>query len=351
MKQLFLLISVLMLITCKDTLAPVADNAIQPKVITQSTPNDTDDPAIWVNSLRPEHSLILGTDKEAKIGGLYAFNLQGKIVNKVYPLDRPNNVDVAYHIRLNDTLVDIAVVTERNAQKVRIYSLPDLTPIDNGGINVFEDDDMRAPMGIATYRNPDNEETYIIVGRKEGKSGEYLYQYKLKESDGYLTGELVRKFGNYSGKKEIEAIAVDNELGYVYYSDETAGVRKYYADPNKGNEELAFFAQDDAKRDHEGIAIYKKNKTSGYILVSDQQANHFLVYKREGEINNPNMHKLIAKIPVSTIECDGADAINFNFGQGFEKGLFVAMSNGKVFQLYDWQTIEKAIAEFKVKDN
>ena len=56
-----------------------------------------------------------------------------------------------------------------------------------------------------------------------------------------------------------------------------------------------------------------------------------------------NDHQLIAKIPVSTIECDGADAVNFNFGTVFPKGFFVAMSNGKVFQLYDWQIIQNEI--------
>ena len=62
-----------------------------------------------------------------------------------------------------------------------------------------------------------------------------------------------------SVEKEIEAIAVDNELGYVYYSDEQAGVRKYYADPEMGNEQLASFTKR-CKRDHEGIAIYKKDE-------------------------------------------------------------------------------------------
>ncbi len=48
-----------------------------------------------------------------------------------------------------------------------------------------------------------------------------------------VKGTLVRKFGLFSGKKEIESIAVDDALGYVYYSDEGYGVRKYYADPSK----------------------------------------------------------------------------------------------------------------------
>lgn len=328
--------------SCTQKLAKVASNAIKPTVTTEPTPNDTDDPAIWVNPTDPTKSLILGTDKEMG-GGLYVYNLEGKIVNKFIGMQRPNNVDIAYGLEINDKKVDIAVVTERKAKTIRVFSLPDLKPIDNGGILIFEGEAEQEGMGIALYTHSQND-IQAIVGRKSGPSGSYLWQYKLKgNTDGSVSAEVIRKFGTYSGKKEIEAIAADNELGYVYYSDETMGVRKYYADPAKGNEELAFFAQNDVKRDHEGIAIYKKDAKTGYILLSNQQKNTFLVYKREGSKENPNEHKLIAEIPVSTVECDGADAVNVNFGGKFPQGFFVAMSNGRVFQIYDWRILQEWI--------
>lgn len=337
--------------SCGDKLAPVLENAIQPVVITEPTPNDTDDPAFWIHPTDVSKSLIIGTDKEVG-GGLYVYDLDGKIVNKFIDMQRPNNVDVAYGLDINGVKTDIAVTTERKNHTIRIFSLPDLKPIDNGGIPIFEGetgDKERDGMGIALYTKVIDSvttEIHAIAGRKTGPSGTYLWQYKLSGNpDGTVSGEVIRKFGTYSGKKEIEAIAVDNELGYIYYSDETAGVRKYYADPEKGNEEIAFFAQNDAKRDHEGIAIYKKDEKTGYILVSNQQKNTFLVYKREGEANNPHEHKLIAEVPVSTIECDGADAINVNFGSKFPNGIFVAMSNGNVFHIYDWRTVQQWIDE------
>ena len=78
-------------------------------------------------------------------------------------------------------------------------------------------------------------------------------------------------------------------------------------------------------------------------MVSDQQANNFIVYKREGESTNPHEHQMIAKIPFSTVECDGADAVNFNFGKTFPNGVFVTMSNGNVFHYYDWNIIQTEI--------
>ena len=338
-----------LLFSCGDKLAPVLSNAIEPDVITEQTPHDTDDPAIWIHPEDASKSLIIGTDKEVG-GGLYVYDLNGKILNQFIDMERPNNVDVAYGIILNGKKTDIAVTTERKAHKIRIFSLPDLKPIDNGGIEIFvgeKGEDERDGMGLALYTKQIDSlttEIYAIVGRKTGPSGSYLWQYKLSDDGtGNVKGEVVRKFGSFSGKKEIEAIAVDNELGYVYYSDETVGVKKYYADPEKGNEELAFFAQKDAKSDHEGIAIYKKDATTGYILVSNQQRNTFLVYPREGSNGNPDEYKLMAEIPVSTIECDGADVSSLNFGRKFPNGFLVAMSNGMVFHLYDWNKIQALI--------
>jgi 3-phytase len=131
-------------------------------------------------------------------------------------------------------------------------------------------------------------------------------------------------------------------MGFVYCSDEQSGMRKYYADPAKNdNTELAFFGQNDFKSDNEGIAIYKKTDTTGYILVSNQQKNTFVVYSREGSKNNVNEHQKIAEFPTSTIECDGADATSINLGEKFPRGMLVAMSNGMTFHYYDWNIIQK----------
>ncbi len=348
-------LAICLLTSCGDRLASVAPNALKPTIITEPTEHDTDDPAFWIHPTDPTKSLVIGTDKEVG-GGLYLYDLEGKIVNKFLDMQRPNNVDVAYGLDINGVKTDIAVITERKANTIRIFSLPDLKPIDNGGIPIFEGEqgeDERDGMGIALYTqkiDSTSSTIYTIVGRKTGPSGTYLWQYKLAaDQNGIVHGEVVRKFGTYSGKKEIEAIAVDNELGYVYYSDETAGIRKYYADPARGNEELAFFGQQDALRDHEGIAIYKKEDGAGYILVSDQQKNSFLVYDRAGTASDPHAHILLSEIPVSAVECDGADAINLNLGPKFPEGMLVAMSNSRIFHYYDWRIIQEWIDHNPVK--
>ena len=327
----------------KNTNANKADSVVKPLYTTEPVEFDTDDPAIWVNKQDPSKSLVIGTDKDEN-GGLYVYDLKGKIIRDkvVKGIKRPNNVDIAYGLKLGGKMVDIAVLTERMTHKIRIYSLPDMKPLDNGGIEVYkgETNEMyRDLMGIALYTTPSGQ-IHAIVGRKTGPTtGDYLWQYLLEDDgSGTVKATLIRKFGNFSGKKEIEAIAVDNELGYIYYSDEQHGVHKYYADPAKGNKELALFAKDGFTEDHEGISIYKTSDSTGYILVSDQSANQFKVYSREGA-KNANDHPLITSIKTSTNQSDGSDIVSIPLNNDFKHGLFVAMSDNKTFQYYRWEDL------------
>jgi 3-phytase len=318
--------------------------AIKPVIVTEPVLFDTDDPAIWINPADPAKSLIIGTDKNSE-GALYVFDLEGKIVkDKVARgLKRPNNVDIAYGLMLNGKPTDIAITTERMTHKLRIFSLPDMKPVDNGGIDVFVGEsgfEYRDLMGIGIYTTK-NGKMYAVVGRKNGpKDGGYLWQYLLQDDgSGHVKASLVRKFGKYSGKKEIESIAVDNELGYIYYSDEQVGVRQYYADPEKGDKELAMFGTSGFKADHEGISIYKLTDKTGYILVSDQGANRFQIFSREGTKGNPFEHKLLKIANVAAQESDGSDVTAIPLNSTFKHGIFVVMSNDKTFHYYRWEDI------------
>ncbi|WP_337059026.1 phytase [Elizabethkingia meningoseptica] len=311
---------------------------IRPVIVTEPVNFDSDDPAIWVNPQDPAKSLVIGTDKDIN-GGLFVFDLNGKIQKDlaVTGLKRPNNVDIAYGIMLNGKKTDIAVTTERFTHKLRIFSLPDMKPVDNGGIPVFEGqtgEGERDLMGISLYTDSKGK-IYAIAGRKTGpQDGSYLWQYLLSDSGkGYVEGKLVRKFGHYSGKKEIESIAVDNENGYVYYSDEQYGVRKYYADPSKGNQELDVFAKTGFTEDHEGISIYKTGSKKGYILVSDQGANKFHIFRREGK------NTLLKIVKVLANKSDGSDMVSIPLNNTFKHGLFVVMSDDKTFHYYRWEDI------------
>lgn len=313
------------LVACKSSL-PV----VKPTLVSQKTPHDTDDPAIWINKANPEQSIIFGTDKDEVNGGVYAFDLDGKIIESksLTNVSYPNNVDIEYGFALNDsTQVDIMMFTEREKHQIRLYSVPDMIPLDNGGFPVFEDEsdtELKRPMGISIYKNPKDQAFYAIVSRKNGPTQGYLYQYKLDAGTQGVTATLVRKFGTFSGQKEIEAIAVDDALGHVYYSDEGVGIRKFHADPAQGDEQIAIFGSEHFKDDIEGIAIATYNDGSGYLIVSNQQDHSFNIFKR-GD------NSFVKTINLGTKETDGCDVTTQALGSKYPNGLFVSMNDEKDF--------------------
>lgn len=308
------------------------NNVIRPDIITEQVPYDSEDPAIWINKDDPSKSIIFGTDKNTS-GAIYAFGLDGKIIHEktIKGLKRPNNIDIAYNVKLSDDLKsDILVVTERERTQLRIFAIPSMAPVDGGELPVFEGepDDYAQPMGVAFYTSPIDNSVYIIVSRKKGPVSNYLFQYKVVPGDTNLSLQLVRKFGNFSDKQEIEAIAVDNELGYIYYADEDHCIRKYYAEPGKGNKEVGCFGQGVFKHDIEGLALVKFDGDEGYLLASNQQNGSFSVFSRKE-------NEYLKELYLGTKDTDGCDAVNMYLNEVFNTGIFVAMNNSRNYYFYE----------------
>jgi 3-phytase len=325
---------------------------------TEPVTNDADDPAIWIHPQSPELSLIIGTDKEAAPGGaLVVFDLNGKTLQRIGPLNRPNNVDVRSRVATgHGEFIDVAVTTERFGRCLRVYRIDPATRRLNeisgtGGLPVFAGQEGEAgePMGIALYHRPADGALFAITGRKTGPSGSYLWQYRLEfAADGAVKGTKVREFGNYSGRKEIEAIVADDELGFVYYADEGHGIHKYAANPDgpDSNTELAVFAQSGFQGDHEGLAVLPTSATTGYLIATDQidGSSRYFLFPREGQPGQPHQHPVIAVFQGNADATDGIEATAAPLGPGFPHGLFVAMnSSGRNFLLYSWKDVASAL--------
>lgn len=321
------------MVACEKKLPP-----IDPDVITERVKYDTDDPAIWVNPENPAESIVFGTDKNTD-GAIYAFDLNGKVIEEktIRGIKRPNNVDLRYGLKLNDSVtVDVLAFTERERGMLRLFSVPDMNPLDGGGYPVFTEEtvpDFKSPMGVSLYKSYPEGIIYAIVGRKSGPDDNYLHQYKFQADSTGVKAVLVRKFGKFSGKKEIEAIAVDDENGHVYYSDEGECIRKYGADPSAGNDELACFGGNYFKEDIEGIAIAKNTDGSGYIIVSDQQKGQFNIFSRKE-------NTFVKAVNLNTVETDGCDVVTIPLNDVFSEGLFVAMNDDGTFYFYDYAKLQ-----------
>ena len=223
----------------------IASVHVKALLATDPVQTDADDPAVWVHPSSPGKSLVLGTNKvEAPFGSLYVFGLDGKTRQVVTNLDRPNNVDVEYGFRAGKSRFDIAVVTERKARRLRIFRFDKQGTLhDVSGKTALarsEKPEENEPMGVGLYREKVTGKVFAIISPKNGPETGYLHQYelvwdaRLKRID----TKLIRRFGIFSGKKEIESVCVDDELGLVYYSDETVATRKYSVAPNAPDEQI-----------------------------------------------------------------------------------------------------------------
>ena len=318
--------------------------------------HDPDDPAIWVHPTAPERSLVLGTVKvAAPDGGIAVFGLDGGLRQLVTGIDRPNNIDVEYGFELGGRTMDIAVITERYQRRLRVFSVAaDGSGIsDIGVIPVLEGQqgENQAPMGIGLYRRPRDGAVFAVVAPKTGPAEGYLWQYRLHDGGGgKLTGTFVRRFGRFSGAGEIEAVAVDDEAGHVYYADEGDGLHKWHADPDHAGAatELAYFARDGFTGDREGIAIYPRQGGAGYIVATDQlPANsRYHVYARAAAEGSALNHARLRVFTGGADSTDGIEATSRDLGRDFPGGLFVAMNaSGRNFLFYRWRDIQAAIDE------
>jgi 3-phytase len=331
---------------------------IAPARETAAVPNDPDDPAIWVHPTDASKSLIFGTDKMPGTGGLYVFGVDGRMRRSFTALDRPNNVDVGYGLRFGGARIDVAVVTERLKHRLRVFGIStesgDVRDLAPNGIPVLagQSADAGEPMGIALYERPRDGAVFAIVAPKTGGSSNYLWQYRLEDRGGALIGTLVRRFGAFScigpdagAIGEIEAVVVDDALGFVYYADERFGIHKWHADPDHPDAptELTVLGRSGYQGDREGLAIYAGPDGGGYLVSSDQMpgATRLMIYPRSGPAGRPHDQPLITAIQTRADSTDGLD-VTARPMPGFAAGMLVMMnSNPRNFLIYDWQEVAR----------
>ena len=332
---------------------------VQAAISSDQVPTDPDDPAIWVHPTDPARSLVIGTNKvAAPDGALVIYGLDGKIRQTISGIDRPNNVDVEYGFRLGGESIDIVVTTERLKHRLRVFRID---PVESrlvglGEIPVLagQAGEAAEPMGIGLYKRPADSRIFAIVAPKTGPKSNYLWEYALADAGRTVSGRLVRRFGTFSGlgpipdeEGEIEAVVVDDELGYVYYADERFGIRKWHADPDHADaaRELAVIGQSNYTGDREGLALIAAPGAGGYLLSSDQIEGGTIlrVYRRSGPSGRPHDHgDALFAVDTPADATDGVDATSSRL-PGFPGGMVVMMnSQPRNFLFFRWDEMEKA---------
>lgn len=188
-----------------------------------------DDPAIWIHSMNPSKSKIIGTNKE---NGVVVYDLDG---NKLYAYDfgEINNIDVRYQFQLGNEKIDIAAATNRSTNTIDIFSIDP----DSGELTYVAGDPIKSNMdevyGFSLYNSQKTGKFYALVVGKEG----LFEQYDLFDNgNGRIDGKMVR---NFKLGSQAEGIVADDEYGTMYIGEETVAIWKYNAEPNSSSNPIA----------------------------------------------------------------------------------------------------------------
>lgn len=316
---------------------------VLPKITTTSTPSNADDPAIWIHPSDPSRSVIIGTDKSA---GIFVWDLNGSLLQHLPQGADVNNVDARQRVRWGNEVADIVAANLRNAGKLAVFKVnPNYTGADVlvqlAGENSSGNDIQEDSYGFCLYKNPDDRTLYVF---ERPKDGGVVRQYRI-EPDSTGAGVVVTPVRdlNYAGGV-AEGFVADDELGYVYITEESHGIHKFFAAPDQPVDALATFGQGaGTQTDREGLALYACPDGAGYLVLSSQGNDTFKIFERQGNNRFVKTVTPLDEFGNPGLGTDGLDVTSFAAPPNFPQGFLVAHEqDGKQFHLYDWADVAKS---------
>ncbi|HAJ47616.1 MAG TPA: hypothetical protein DCL54_13665 [Alphaproteobacteria bacterium] len=292
-----------------------------------------DDPAIWVGPT-PAMTRIIGTQKQ---GGLYVYDLQGRIVQEL-PGGRPNNID------LRATPKGVRIVTsDRSENALVIYALDETRGLIEA-----------APLGrVATgfaevygvCLGPDRDGTLLAVATS--KIGE-VGVWRL----GARAGEAQR-LGGFALGSIAEGCVVDDRTGVAYVAQEDVGIWRFALGlPNGEGRRLIDQVKPQGRlaADIEGLAVWRRG-ARGYLVASVQGENRFVVYDLDTDNTYRGSMRLVGRGGVDGVSgTDGIEVTAQDLGPGLSRGLLVVQDDENTnpnaaqnFKYVSWGMVERAL--------
>ncbi|WP_447006300.1 phytase [Saccharothrix isguenensis] len=341
---------------------------------------DADDPAIWVHPRAARQSVVLGTLKE---GGLAAFDLSGRTLG-TYPAPAPptpdakpgrfNNVDVLSRVPVGGRARDLAFVSDRGRDRIRVYEIDgrgaaagasvvrDVT--DPGARPVFsaseeEVDDQhtayglaagivgRTPVVVANRRNETRVALlHVVAGPDRSVGTAVVASIDLPATFRLPDGTDWTPCGEPGERPQLEGMVVDSQHGVLYAAQEDVGiwriplraagfgtpvlidkVRSFGvpqaydpeteecsvsgADPGFGGRRLT--------ADAEGLAV-----GDDYLIASSQGDSRFVAYERTGRNRYAGEFVVGSGRGNDSVEhSDGAHLVTADLGRNYREGLLV----------------------------
>jgi len=321
---------------------------VQPAVETApvaSFGDAADDPAIWVHPRDPMKSLVIGTDKKL---GLYVYDLEGRLLQTLAD-GRMNNVDLRDGFSYRGRAQALVAASNRTDKSIALYLLdPATRRLDRVGDPVptgFKD-----PYGLCMYAAPDGGGHYVIVNNADDG---LFRQWRIRAEGERIVAELAREFlvGTQS-----EGCVADDEARRLYVAEEDGGFWRYGADPGDGDERFEIDRIDGPtglKGDIEGVAIWHGQAGRGYLVLSNQGADNYAVYRREGDNAYVGTFNIVADPALGidgVSETDGLEVASAALGPRFPDGLLVVQDGRNLapaerqnFKYVSWEDIAAAL--------
>jgi 3-phytase len=301
---------------------------IAPTAETQPVPHTSDaadDVAIWIHPTDPSLSTVLGTDK-LDGGGLGVYDLAGKELYFYFD-GSFNNVDLRYNFPLGGNLVTLVGVSNRTETPNIVFYTVNVTDrsLTRVGELLVGGSGVDRPRGFAMYHSPVSGRYYALVTDFRTN---IVLQFELDGTTGSVTGSLVRTFDNGDTS---EGMVADDELQYLYVSEEDVGIWRYGAEPETGAARTlvdgVVASGGNLTPNIKNLAIYYRTDGGGYLIASSQGAGNFAVYDR---VDNRVLgaFEVDAGNGVDSVSGqDGIEVTNFALGAVFPQGLFVTQDH------------------------
>ena len=338
MRAILIFLSIVLVSCGSQNDAVVVDYVAETKPV-NSVGDAADDPAIWVNELNPQQSLIFGTDKRK---GIHVYSLDGSELG-FSELGATNNVDV----RVLDETLYIAT-SNRTTSTIDLWSInkSDAYEFFNKHKDPFKrlnSKSYEANMNVygiclGLYNN----DLVALLTEEEGVALQFwnLSDEKLLNTINLIEDEIDPP----SSGNEAEGCVFDDENETFFVSREgNDGILKTFSTQDQAFIKAIDSRDGNINGDPEGVAIYKTSNNEGFLIVSSQGDSTFNVYDRQYP------HDFKYKFSVTNVaDTDGLDIVNYKFSEQFNDGLMVAQDgyntpNNQNFKIISVSEIKKKI--------
>ncbi|PKG56854.1 phytase [Shewanella sp. Choline-02u-19] len=273
-----------------------------------------DDPAIWIHPTTPEKSRVLGTNKR---WGLLSFSMQGE-QQQAIGAGRVNNIDIRQRVLLGGEYRDIAVASNRDRNSLSIFNVDEygvLTQLPEQATTLSD------IYGLCLYQ-PSEDELYVFANEKSG----LVSQIELKWQDNHLKATQVRQF---SVPSQPEGCVADDANKQLFLGEENAGIWAFNLDDKSANlsGKMIIKVGGPLVADIEGISLYQADSETGYLVVSSQGNDSYLLYNSTAPYAYVDRFRIginASKGYDGSAETDGLDVTSSAVGSGvWSQGMMV----------------------------